>query len=470
MFSTYDIDVLTGRNDKTPQLANHILSSNVVSLSWRPSSWKALPSKQLPEYPDIHALTYCQERLKDSPPLILASEIRAFKNLLKLVANGEAFLLQGGDCAESFDNCQSTIIRDLTFTLAQMSALIEQSTGLPVIKLGRIAGQYAKPRSQPFETLNGLTLPSYRGEIINGLDFSSKSRQPDPLRMITAYHHSAVTLNLLRAMNYTQYAGHKTALEIKTYPGSTEPAHYSNLLEQLYHSQQYIINKRPDTSSYYISHEALLLHYEEAMSRQDSEDNKWYNCSAHMVWVGERTTDINHAHIEYLRGIENPIGIKCSSRMSGEKLIQLIDRLNPENEVGKIILIVRMGKDAIHSHLPELVETIQHHQRSVIWLIDPMHGNTQSTSTGIKTRHFSDIASETRAFIHILHDMGIQAGGIHLEMTGQEVTECTGGLQQINPTDLSHGYQTLCDPRLNRTQSLELAFLVGQHWTTMSYS
>ncbi|HEK0516736.1 TPA: 3-deoxy-7-phosphoheptulonate synthase [Proteus mirabilis] len=464
MFSTYNIDVLTEQNHQYLPIENTLSLQNIFSISWHPSLWKSLPAKQLPEYPDIHALNYCKEKLKHYPPLILASEIRAFKNLLKLVANGEAFLLQGGDCAESFDDCQATIIRDLTFTLSQMSALIEQSTGLPVIKLGRMAGQYAKPRSQAFETQNGLTLPSYRGEIINGLDFSVKSREPDPIRMITAYHHSAATLNLLRAMNYTQYTKQQWALDINAHPGSTEPEHYFHLLEQLYHSQHHIINKQPDTSSYYVSHEALLLHYEESMTRQDSIDNKWYNCSAHMVWVGERTTDIDHAHIEYLRGIENPIGIKCSTRMSGEKLIKLIDTLNPSNEVGKIILIIRVSKDAIHAYLPELVRTVKEHQRAVIWQIDPMHGNTQSANDSMKTRHFNDIAEETRAFIHILHEMGIQAGGIHLEMTGQEVTECTGGLQQIRYTDLSHGYQTLCDPRLNRTQSLELAFLVGRHW------
>ncbi|WP_282961259.1 3-deoxy-7-phosphoheptulonate synthase [Proteus mirabilis] len=252
MFSTYNIDVLTEQNHQYLPIENTLSLQNIFSISWHPSLWKSLPAKQLPEYPDIHALNYCKEKLKHYPPLILASEIRAFKNLLKLVANGEAFLLQGGDCAESFDDCQATIIRDLTFTLSQMSALIEQSTGLPVIKLGRMAGQYAKPRSQAFETQNGLTLPSYRGEIINGLDFSVKSREPDPIRMITAYHHSAATLNLLRAMNYTQYTKQQWALDINAHPGSTEPEHYFHLLEQLYHSQHHIINKQPDTSSYYV--------------------------------------------------------------------------------------------------------------------------------------------------------------------------------------------------------------------------
>lgn len=283
--------------------------------------------------------------------------------------------------------------------------------------------------------------------------------------MISAYYHAATTLNLLRAMNYTQYSRYLLPIDIKHYPGSTEPANYISLLEQLYHSQHYVINKPPNTSSFYISHEALLLPYEEAMTRKDSTDNKWYNCSAHMVWVGERTTNIEQAHIEYLRGIENPIGIKCSVRMTAENLVQLVNKLNPQNEVGKIILIIRMGKDNIQTHLPKLIQAVQQNNLSVIWLTDPMHGNTQSTDSGLKTRYFSDITTETHQFIQTLRNYDLKPGGIHLEMTGQEVTECIGGLQQINHNDLRHGYQTLCDPRLNRTQSLELAFLLGQHWT-----
>lgn len=464
MLLSYDYDVITGRNDNIPKKLDKSFTNNTQPSSWEPSSWTEFPIEQDPLYPDKCALDYFQTRLRNHPPLVLASEIRSFKKTLAAVTEGKAFILQGGDCAESFDSCKSTIIRDLIYTFNQMSGLINQSTKLPIIKVGRIAGQYAKPRSNSFEIKDGIELPSYRGEIINGLDFSEKSRTPDPQRMLNAYHYSSATLNLIRAINTSESPEHQYKLNIKVYPGSTEQPHYISFLEALYKTVNYLSNKENVTKPIYISHEALLLPYEEAMTRKDSSDNKWYNCSAHMVWVGERTQDINQAHIEYLRGIENPIGIKCGPKMTGDTLIKLISKLNPSQEAGKIILIVRMGVDAIKEKLPLLLEAVKYHGSPVIWMVDPMHGNTKSAENGYKTRYFSDIYNEVTQFLTILKASHIHPGGLHLEMTGQDVTECTGGLQEIQGNDISYKYQTLCDPRLNRMQSLELAYLFGKNW------
>ena len=464
MLHSYDYDVITGKHDYIPNKGDISFTNNGSKTSWSPSSWKGFPIEQNPVYPDQCALDYFQTRLKNHPPLVLASEIRSFKKTLSLATNGKAFILQGGDCAESFDNCKSTVIRDLIYTFNQMSGLIHQSTKLPIIQIGRIAGQYAKPRSSPFETKEGIELPSYRGEIINGLDFTEKSRTPDPQRMLNAYHYSSATMNLIRAINSSEHPEYQYKLNIKVYPGSTEQPHYISFLESLYKTVGYLSNKENLAKPMYISHEALLLPYEEAMTRQDSSDHKWYNCSAHMVWVGERTRNIDQAHIEYLRGIENPIGIKCGPKMTGDLLIKLISKLNPNQELGKIILIVRMGIDVIKEKLPMLLEAVKYHGSPVIWMIDPMHGNTKSASNGYKTRYFSDVYNEVIQFLDILKASKVHPGGIHLEMTGQDVTECTGGLQEINANDIPHKYQTLCDPRLNRMQSLELAYLFGKNW------
>ncbi|CAG9406353.1 3-deoxy-7-phosphoheptulonate synthase class II [Providencia alcalifaciens] len=464
MLHSFDYDVITGKHDDIFNTEGYPFFKKNSLTSWSPSSWKDFPIEQNPEYPDQCALQYYQTRLKSYPPLVLASEIRHFKNVLSLATEGKAFILQGGDCAESFDSCKSTVIKDLIYTFGQMSGLIHQSIKLPIINIGRIAGQYAKPRSNPFETQDGVDLPSYRGEIINGLDFTDASRTPDPHRMLNAYYHSSATLNLIRAVNSSDSPEYSYRCNIKIYPGSTEQSHYIHFLEELYRTSSYLSNKDNASKSMYISHEALLLPYEESMTRQDSSDQKWYNCSAHMVWVGERTRDINQAHIEYLRGIENPIGIKCGPKMSSETLIELINKLNPNNELGKIILIIRMGVNNILDSLPNLIASVKNHGAPVIWMIDPMHGNTKGTNSGYKTRHFSDMKNEVLQFISVLKNAGIHPGGLHLEMTGKDVTECTGGLQEINTNDISYKYQTLCDPRLNRMQSLELAYFLGQNW------
>lgn len=462
MLLSYDYDVITGKNDHI----SHIRKESDIqeNQSWSPSSWKEFPIEQDPNYPDECALKYFQSRLQSSPPLILASEIRSFKKTLSAVTEGNAFILQGGDCAESFDNCKSTVIRDFIHTFNQMSGLIHQATNLPIIKIGRIAGQYAKPRSNPVEVQNGIELPSYRGEIINGADFTEKSRIPDPQRMLNAYYCSSVTLNLIRAINASQSTEQQYKLKMKVYPGSTEQAHYMPFIEDLYKTSAYLSNKEDIKDPMYTSHEALLLPYEEAMTRKDSRDNKWYNCSAHMLWVGERTRDINQAHIEYLSGIENPIGIKCGPTVTADTLIKLISKLNPNRENGKIILIIRMGANVIKEKLPTLIKSIQYHGTPVIWMIDPMHGNTKSAKEGYKTRYFTDICNEMTQFLQILKEENVHSGGIHLEMTGQEVTECMGGLQEINENDISYKYQTLCDPRLNRMQSLEFAYFLGKNW------
>lgn len=461
MLLSYDYDVIIGKHN---DISHHKKGSYNQSTLWRPSSWKDFPIEQNPHYPDKCALEYFQNNIHNHPPLVLASEIRSFKNILSSVTEGKAFILQGGDCAESFNNCQSTVIRDFMFTFNQMAGLISQATHLPVIKIGRIAGQYAKPRSNSFETQNGIELPSFRGEIINGADFSEKSRTPDPQRMLSAYHYSSATLNLIRAINTSDPTEYQSRLNIKVYPGSTEQTHYMSFLEDLYKTANYLSQKENAIKPMYISHEALLLPYEEAMTRKASKDNKWYNCSAHMVWVGERTRDLKKAHIEYLRGIENPIGIKCGPNITSDTLLKLIKKLNPSQEKGKIVIIIRMGTGVIKQKLPALIKSIQSSREFVIWMIDPMHGNTKNAKEGYKTRYFTDITDEMIQFIHILKEAGVHPGGVHLEMTGLDVTECTGGIPEISEEDISYRYQSLCDPRLNRMQSLEIAYLLGKNW------
>lgn len=465
-----DIDVLTGLSDEHRTVSiriGGISDSPSEPQAWSPSSWRDFPASQLPDYPDDCSLQYYEQRLRLSPPLVLATEIRRFSQQMALVAEGKAFLLQGGDCAESFDGCQSTTIRDHSLTMAQMAGLIHDATGLPVVKIGRIAGQFAKPRSQPEETRNGVTLPSFRGEIVNGLDFSLQGRTPDPQRMLRAYHHSAATMNLLRAMNAPTFPDYPEKLSSPVQPGATE--HYFHLLRQKLHAS-YHLHVREDYAQrpHFTSHEALLLHYEEAMTRKDTVDGAWYNCSAHMLWLGDRTSDPKGAHVEYLRGIANPVGIKCGPTMTSARLLALLAAIDPDRKPGKIVLIARMGVAKIDEKLPPLLRTVKASGHPVIWAIDPMHGNTRSTDFGHKTRSFAHIVEETQRFIRLLQEQKIPGVGLHIEMTGDEVTECTGGLQHIDDGDLPYRYLTLCDPRLNRMQSLELSFLLGVAWQEMA--
>ncbi|TNV21666.1 3-deoxy-7-phosphoheptulonate synthase [Buttiauxella sp. B2] len=459
-----DIDVLTGDSYRSFPVS-FLTEMNPFSLSvsrqWHPASWRDFPISQLPVYPDERILQDYERQLRSSPPLLLATEIRQFRHQMVQVAEGKAFLLQGGDCAESFDGCQATTIRDHCLTMAQMAGLIHESTGLPVVKLGRIAGQFAKPRSQQEETRDGVTLPSYRGDIINGQDFSLQDRIPDPQRMLRAYYHAAVTVNLLRAMNTS------------VFPDFTEPNfspdrrgdsdnYYHLMREQLHGSYHRHVRDDYAGRPLFISHEALLLHYEEAMTRKDAVDGTWYNCSAHMLWLGERTGDPDGAHVEYLRGIGNPVGIKCGPNMTTERLLALLTIIDPDKQLGKIVLIARMGNDKIDEKLPPLLHAARMSGHPVIWAIDPMHGNTRNTFSGHKTRSFTSIVEEAQRFIRLLREEGMHPGCLHLEMTGGDVTECTGGLQHIDDRDLSYRYLSSCDPRLNRAQSLELAFLLGK--------
>ncbi|NDO81057.1 3-deoxy-7-phosphoheptulonate synthase class II [Citrobacter sp. NCU1] len=463
MIFTHDIDVLTGEFRRKRELSrSHPPARPAHHEGWSPSSWRRFPAKQLPVYPDADALQCYEHQLQQSPPLVLAAEIRHCQQQLAQVAEGRAFLLQGGDCAESFADCQSTSVRDHVLTMEQMAALIHQATGLPVLKIGRIAGQFAKPRSQPEETVGEITLPSFRGEIINDREFSANGRTADPQRMVRAYHHSASTLNLLRALDKSMFSFYTAQQQESLHTGVTEQ-YYRMLRAQLEDSYHRVSNKLP-RQPLFTSHEALLLNYEEALTRRDIAHGGWYNCSAHMLWLGERTGDLDFAHVEYLRGIANPVGIKCGPGMTGEKLLALITRLDPQGTPGKIVLIARMGLDQIHAKLPALLQAVKASGHPVVWVIDPMHGNTRTAGSGQKTRTFTTIVEEMQVFTTLLHRYGIHPGGVHVEMTGLEVTECTGGLQQISEQDLSHRYYSACDPRLNRTQALELAYLLGKSW------
>ena len=442
-------------------------------MQWSPSSWRNFPIKQQPEYEDKELLASVERELKSYPPLIFAGEARNLQKDLARVGRGEAFIVQGGDCAESFSAFNGETIKNLFKLILQMSVVMTYSSGKPVIKIGRIAGQFAKPRSSDFEEKNGVKLPSYRGDIINGIEFSKEARQADPTRMLRAYNQSAATMNLIRAFSRGGLADlnqvHKWNLDfIKGHPLGDR---YEELSCQIDKAMKFLaaagINSQTAPqlrqTVVYTSHEALLLNYEEALTRIDSLTNKCYNTSAHMLWIGDRTRDLNEAHIEYFRGINNPIGCKVGPSMEADELISLIDALNPNNEEGRLNLIVRMVADKISKYYPPLLRAVKESGKNVVWTIDPMHGNVEKTSTGFKTRDFENILSEVRKFFEIHRQEGTVAGGIHLEMTGENVTECTGSTSSpITADKLGDRYHTQCDPRLNANQALELAFMIGE--------
>jgi 3-deoxy-7-phosphoheptulonate synthase len=440
---------------------------------WTPSSWRNKPVKQQPSYPDQEKLQQTERYLANQPPLVFAGEARALRDDLAKVSRGEAFLLQGGDCAESFDEFRTSHIRDTFKALMQMAVVLTFGGQKPVVKIGRIAGQFAKPRSTELETINGVSHPSYRGDIINGIDFNEKSRLPDPQRMVTAYNQSTSTLNLLRAFAQGGLADlnqvHQWNLDfIKKSPlGKRYETLAGSIEDSLAFMNACGIN--PATApqlretTLYTSHEALLLPYEQALTRCDSLTGKWYDCSAHMLWIGDRTRQIDHAHIEFLRGVENPIGIKVGPSTDPEELLRIIDIVNPHNEAGRLNLIVRMGADKIAAHLPALIRAIEREGKNVVWSSDPMHGNTIKAPNGYKTRRVNDILREVQQFFQIHKAEGTYAGGVHFEMTGRNVTECVGGAFQITEHDLAQRYHTYCDPRLNADQALELAFLIAEH-------
>ncbi len=441
-------------------------------MSWSPSSWRDFPIKQQPEYQDLELLKKVEEELGKYPPLIFAGEARNLKEDLAKVGRGEAFLLQGGDCAESFSAFSADNIKNLFKLMLQMNMVLMYSSGKQVVKVGRVAGQFAKPRSSDFEEKDGQKLPSYRGDIVNDIGFSSEARIPDPLKLIKAYNQSAATMNLLRAFSRGGMADlnevHRWNLDfIKDFPLGKK---YEELSEKIDRAMKFMAACGIDSknapqlhqTTVYTSHEALLLNYEEALTRRDSITNDWYDCSAHMLWIGDRTRDLDGAHIEYFRGIKNPIGCKVGPSMQEDELIRLIDALNPENEEGRLNLIVRMGADKVEEYFPSLLKKVKAEGRNVVWSCDPMHGNVEKSPSGFKTRDFENILREVKQFFQIHENEGTIAGGIHLEMTGENVTECTGSQSSaITDDDLASRYHTQCDPRLNANQALELAFMIS---------
>ncbi len=444
-------------------------------MSWSPSSWRDFPIKQQPEYKDKELLKKVEEELKTFPPLIFSGEARSLKEKLALAGRGEAFIIQGGDCAESFAAFNADTIKNLFKLILQMSVVVAYSSGKPVVKIGRLAGQFAKPRSSDFEERDGVKLPSYRGDIINDIAFSKEAREADPNRMIRAYYQSAATMNLLRAFSRGGLADltkvHQWNLDfIKSHPIGKR---YEEISCQIDKAMKFLkaAGLTPDNTpqlkqtTLYTSHEALLLNYEEALTRVDSITNDWYNTSAHMLWIGDRTRDLDGAHIEYFRGIKNPIGCKVGPTMKPDELIDLITALNPDNEEGKLNLIVRMGAKKIDELFPPLLKAVKEANKNVVWTIDPMHGNVEKSSNGFKTRDFDNILSEVKSFFRIHQENGTVAAGVHLEMTGEDVTECTGSSScPITVDDLSSRYHTQCDPRLNAKQALELAFMISENF------
>jgi len=438
---------------------------------WSPDSWRNLPIRQVPDYPDAAALEVVEGKLRSYPPLVFAGEARNLKKALGEVAEGRAFLLQGGDCAESFAEFHPNNIRDMFRVILQMAVVLTYAAACPVVKVGRMAGQFAKPRSAPNEEIGGVSLPSYRGDIVNGMDFNEQARVPDPNRLLQAYLQSASTLNLLRAFAQGGYADlHQVNRWNMGFVSGATMERYRDLAQRIEESLDFMAacgvtgETTPSLrqTDFYTSHEALLLGYEQAMTREDSTQGGWYDTSAHMLWVGERTRNLDGAHVEFMRGIKNPIGCKVGPGMEPSELITLIDALNPANEPGRLTLITRMGHDQVERKLPALLRAVKREGRKVVWSCDPMHGNTIKSSTGYKTRPFDRILAEVRGFFAAHQAEGTYAGGIHVEMTGQNVTECIGGAIEISDEQLGDRYHTHCDPRLNAAQALELAFLVAE--------
>ena len=441
-------------------------------MNWKPTSWREKPARHMPaDYPDPAQLAAVESELASYPPLVFAGEVRTLRAELANVAEGKAFLLQGGDCAESFKGFHPNNIRDTFRVLLQMSVALTFGSAMPVTKIGRIAGQYAKPRSAPTEEIGGVSLPSYRGDNINGMEFDAAVRTPDPARLLKAYGQSAATLNLIRAFASGGYADlhnvHRWNLEFVS--DNPQAERYRLIADRISEALTFMeacgITSRDVRSlrevDFYTSHEALLLGFEQAMTRVDSTTGRWYDTSAHMIWIGDRTRQPDGAHVEFCRGVENPIGVKCGPSLSGDELLTLLDILNPANEPGRIVLIARFGASALGEGLPGLVSRVTAEGRKVVWSINTMHGNTIKSATGFKTRRLEDIRKEIDAFFAVCRAEGAYPGGVHLEMTGQNVTECLGGLQEISEGDLASRYQTHCDPRLNASQSLELAFMLA---------
>ena len=438
---------------------------------WKKTDWRAKPRVQMPEYTDQAALREVEAKLASYPPLVFAGEARRLKAHLADCARGEAFLLQGGDCAESFSAFNADQIRDTFKVLLQMAMVLTYGAKVPVVKMGRMAGQFAKPRSAPTEVKDGMELPSYRGDIINDLDFTPEARTPRPEKMLQAYTQAAATLNLLRAFSTGGFADvHRVHSWTLGFTEADEAEKYRDMAERISDTLDFMkaagfsgaTNHELQTVEFYTSHEALLLEYEEALTRIDSTTGKWLAGSGHFLWIGDRTRQPDGAHVEFLRGVQNPIGLKCGPTMTTGHLKALMAKLNPENEPGRLTLISRFGAGSVGEHLPRLIAAVKEEGANVTWVCDPMHGNTIKSATGYKTRPFDSVLREVREFFAVHNAEGTIPGGVHFEMTGADVTECTGGVRAVTDEDLSDRYHTACDPRLNASQSLELAFLVAE--------
>ena len=443
-----------------------------MTTNWNPNSWTSFPADQQPDWPDDNELNAVLKEISELPPLVFAGEARTLKSQLARVCNGEALLLQAGDCAESFSALSANSIRDKLKVILQMAVALTYSTGLPVVKVGRIAGQFAKPRSSPTETKDDIELPSFRGHIVNDTDFNAGARTADPKRLLMAYNQSSATLNLLRAFTSGGFADltQVHSWNQQFVANSPAGAQYKEIADGITNALAFMracgITSEDHPAlhevDFYTSHEALLLGYEEALTRSDSMSGDWYDCSAHMLWIGERTRQLDGAHIEFLRGVKNPLGCKLGPTATAEEAIKLCEILNPEQMAGRLTFITRMGSSVIDDALPELVSAVQDSGHPVVWACDPMHGNTYTAESGLKTRNFSDVVDETKKFFHIHRSLGTWAGGIHVELTGDNVTECVGGAENLSDDDLALRYETMCDPRLNASQSLELAFHVAE--------
>lgn len=456
-------------------MSSSLAQPRPTSATWMPDCWRSFPVKQMPTYPDAAALKAVEDRLHVYPPLVFAGEVRRLRNQLAQASKGQAFVLQGGACAESFSEFKADVVRDTFRVLLQMAVVLTFGAKVPVVKLGRMAGQFAKPRSSDMETVNGVSLPSYRGDIINGPEFTAEARIPDPARMETGYFQSAGIQNLLRAFSRGGYANlhevHRWNLDfVERSPLANR---YRVMAERIGETLSFMqacgidaaSAPQVDETEFYTSHEALLLPYEQALTRVDSTSGEWYDCSAHFIWIGDRTRQPDGAHVEFLRGVRNPLGIKVGPTTTVEDLEKLLEILNPTDEAGRITLISRMGADKIEKHLPPLMRAVKATGRTVTWLTDPMHGNTISTTQKVKTRSFDAIMTEVKGFFNACASEGVHAGGVHIEMTGQNVTECVGGAHCLTESDLADRYETFCDPRLNAEQSLELAFLMAEELT-----
>ena len=438
---------------------------------WQKSGWRSKPRIQMPDYPDAAALKAVEAQLAQYPPLVFAGEVRKLKAALGQAARGQAFLLQGGDCAESFAEFSADLIRDTFKVMLQMAMVLTYGAKVPVVKVGRMAGQFAKPRSAPVEVIDGRELPSYRGDIINGFAFDPAARVPDPRRMLQGYTQAAATLNLLRAFSQGGYANvHQVHAWTLGFTESDEAERYRDMANRISDTLDFIraAGVREEAAhtlqvvDFYVSHEALLLEYEEALCRIDSTTGRPVAGSGHLIWVGDRTRQPDGAHVEFCRGVQNPIGLKCGPTMSTDDLKRLIAILNPENEPGRLTLITRFGAGKVGEHLPRLIRAVREEGAEVLWSCDPMHGNTIKSSSGYKTRPFEAVLREVREFFAVHKAEGTIPGGVHFEMTGKDVTECTGGVRAVTEENLSDRYHTACDPRLNASQSLELAFLVAE--------